>query len=62
MSWFEDPLFDFCRDAEVDGFDMLADLQMMAISCQEAIDLPGDDSFYTGSDELEKDDYNLDEF
>ena len=35
-------------------FEMLAGMQMMACSRGEAINLTGDDSFYTGNDELEE--------
>ena len=54
MDWM-----DFNRDGEVDGFETYVELQMMAGSRQEAIELTGDDAFYTGSDSLEEDEDEL---
>ena len=56
MNWM-----DFNRDGEVDGFETYVGLQMMAGSRQEAIALTGDDTFYTGSDDLGEDDELVDE-
>lgn len=55
MGLFDKDLFDFNGDGKVDGFETYVGLQMMASSRQEAIDLTGDDAFYTGSDTLEDD-------
>ena len=60
MGFFDRPLFDFNGDGKVDGFETYVGLQMMASSRQEAIDLTGDDAFYTGSDVLEEDDELVD--
>lgn len=56
MGFFDRPLFDFSGDGKVDGFETYVGLQMMAGSRQEAIALTVDDTFYTGSDDLEEDD------
>ena len=55
MGFFDRPLFDFNGDGKTDGFETYVGLQMMAGSRQEAIELTGDDAFYTGSDSLEED-------
>ena len=55
MGLFDKDLFDFNGDGKVDGFETYGGFQMMASSRQEAIDLTGDDAFYTGSDTLEDD-------
>ena len=61
MGFFDRDLFDFNGDGEVDGFETYVGLQMMAGSRQEAIALTGDDTFYTGSDDIEEDDELVDE-
>lgn len=61
MGFFDRPLFDFGGDGKVDGFETYVGLQMMAGSRQEAIALTGDDTFYTGSDDLEEDDELVEE-
>lgn len=61
MGFFDRPLFDFNGDGKVDGFETYVGLQIMASSRQEAIALTGDDAFYTGRDDLEKDDELIDE-
>ena len=61
MGFFDRPLFDFIRDGKADVFETYAGLQMMAGSRQEAIALTGDDTFYTGSDDLEADDELVEE-
>ena len=55
MGFFDRDLFGFNGDGKVDGFETYVGLQMMAGSRQEAIELTGDDAFYTGSDSLEED-------
>lgn len=59
MGFFDSDLFDFNGDGQVDGFEMMLGIQMMASSRKEAIELTGDDTFYPGTDELEEkdDDY-----
>ena len=59
MGFFDRDLFDFNNDGEVDAFELDVNLQMMASSRQEAIELTGDDAFYTGSDTLEEDEDEL---
>ena len=49
-------LFDFNGDGKEDEFETFVGMQMMASSRQEAIDLTGDDTFYTGSDTLDEED------
>ena len=61
MGFFDRDPFDFNGDGKIDAFEADAALQMMASSRQEAIDLTGDDTFYTGSDDLEEDDELVDE-
>lgn len=56
MGLFDKDLFDFNGDGKVDGSETEIGLQMMASSRQEAIDLTGDDAFYTDSDTLEETD------
>ena len=63
MRFFDRPLFDFNGDGETDFMEWSVGMQMTASSRQEAIDLTGNDTFYTGSDTLEDDDldsYGLD--
>ena len=60
MGFFDRPLFDFNGDGKTDGFETYVGLQMMAGSRQEAIALTGDDTFYTGSDDLGEDDELVD--
>ena len=55
MGFFHRDVFDFNGDGKVDGFETYVGLQMMAGSRQEAIALTGDDTFYTGSDDLGED-------
>lgn len=55
MGFFDRDVFDFNGDGKVDGFETYVGLQMMAGSRQEAIALTGDDTFYTGSDDLGED-------
>ena len=55
MGFFDRPLFDFNGDGKTDSSEAEVELQMMAGSRQEAIELTGDDAFYTGSDSLEED-------
>ena len=55
MGFFDRDVFDFNVDGKVDGFETYVGLQMMAGSRQEAIALTGDDTFYTGSDDLGED-------
>lgn len=52
MGFFDGSIFDFNGDGRVDDFETTDDLQMMATSRQEAIDLTGDDTFYMGNDDL----------
>ena len=59
MGFFDRDVFDYNGDGKVDGFETYVGLQMMAGSRQEAIALTGDDTFYTGSDSLEEDEYEL---
>ena len=61
MGFFDRDVFDFNGDGKVDGFETYVGLQMMAGSRQEAIALTGDDTFYTGSDDLGEDDELVDE-
>ena len=61
MRFFNRNVFDFNGDGKVDGFETYVGLQMMADSRQEAIALTGDDTFYTGSDDLEEDDELVEE-
>ena len=61
MGFFNRDLFDFNGDGKTDGFETYVGLQMMARSREEAIRLTGDDTFYTGSDDLEEDDELVDE-
>ena len=56
MGFFDRPLFDFNGDGKEDEFETFVGMQMMASSRQEAIDLTGDDTFYTGSDMLDEED------
>lgn len=60
MGFFDRPIFDLNRDGKEDVFEKFIGMQMMASSRQEAIDLTGDDTFYTGSDTLD-DEEDLDE-
>ena len=53
--------FDFNGDGKIDAFELDAELQMMAGSRKEAIALTGDDTFYSGNDDLEEDDELVDE-
>lgn len=62
MGLFDRDLFDFNGDGKVDGFEEYAGMQMMATSRQEAIDLTGDDTFYSGNDGLDEEDEDFDEF
>ena len=59
MGFFDRDLFDFNGDGKTDAFEAEVELQMMASSRQEAIELTGDDAFYTGSDTLEEDEDEL---
>ena len=61
MGFFDRDLFDFNGNGKTDGFETYVGLQMMAGSRQEAIALTGDDTFYTGSDDIEEDDELVDE-
>ena len=61
MGFFDRDLFDFNGDGKTDAFEAEVELQMMASSRQEAIALTGDDTFYTGSDDIEEDDELVDE-
>lgn len=61
MGFFDRDPFDFDGDGKIDAFEADAELQMMAGSREEAIALTGDDTFYTGSDDLEEDDEFVDE-
>ena len=61
MGFFDRDLFDFNGDGKIDAFEAEVELQMMASSRQEAIALTGDDTFYTGSDDLEEDDELVEE-
>ena len=61
MGFFDRPLFDFNGDGKEDEFETFVGMQMMASSRQEAIDLTGDDTFYTGSDTLDEEDDLQDE-
>ena len=56
MGFFDRPLFDCNGDGKEDEFETFVGMQMMASSRQEAIDLTGDDTFYTGSDTLDEED------
>ena len=51
---FFDPLFDFNGDGKEDFDETMLGMQMMASSRREAIELTGDDTFYTGDDELDE--------
>ena len=62
MGVFDRDLFDFNGDGKTDAFETYVGLQMMAGSRQEAIALTGDDTFYTGSDTLEDDDYDWERY
>ena len=61
MGFFDRDVFDFNGDGKTDAFEAEVELQMMAGSRQEAIALTGDDTFYTGSDDLEADDELVEE-
>ena len=61
MGFFDRDPFDLNRDGKIDAFEAEVELQMMASSRQEAIALTGDDTFYTGSDDLEEDDELVEE-
>ena len=61
MGFFDRDVFDFNGDGKVDGFETYVGLQMMAGSRQEAIALTGDDTFYTGSNDLRANDELVDE-
>lgn len=61
MGFFYRNVFDFNGDGKIDAFEAEVELQMMASSRQEAIALTGDDTFYTGSDDLEEDDELVEE-
>ena len=61
MGLFDRDLFDFNGDGKIDACEAEVELQMMASSRQEAIALTGDDTFYTGSDDLEEDDELVEE-
>lgn len=52
MGLFDGSLFDFNGDGKTDMFETFVEMQMMAESRQEAIDLTGDDTFYIGTDEI----------
>lgn len=54
MGFFDRSLFDFNGDGETDFMEWSIGMQMTASSRQEAIDLTGDDTFYSGSDTLEE--------
>lgn len=54
MGFFDRPLFDFNGDGETDFMEWSIGIQMTASNRQEAIDLTGDDAFYSGSDTLEE--------
>ena len=54
MGVFDRPLFDFNGDGKTDFMEWSVGMQMTASSRQEAIDLTGDDAFYSGSDTLEE--------
>lgn len=54
MGFFDRALFDFNGDGETDFMEWSIGMQMTASSRQEAIDLTGDDAFYSGSDTLEE--------
>ena len=61
MGFFDRGIFDFNGDGRTDAFEAEVELQMMASSREEAIRLTGDDTFYAGSDDLEKDNELIDE-
>ena len=61
MGFFDRDIFDFNGDGKIDAFEAEVELQMMASSRLEAIALTGDDTFYTGSDDLEEDDEFVEE-
>ena len=50
---FFDPLFDFNGDGKEDFDETMIGMQMTASSRKEAIELTGDDTFYTGVDTVE---------
>ena len=54
MGVFDRPLFDFSGYGETDFMEWSIGMQMTASSRQEAIDLTGDDAFYSGSETLEE--------
>jgi len=55
MGRFNRGYLDFNDDGKIDAFEIDVSQQMMAGSCEEAILLTGDDTFYTGRDTLEED-------
>ena len=61
MGFFDRDLFDFNEDGKVDGFETYVGMQMLAGSRQEAIALTGNDTFYTGSNDLGENDELVDE-
>ena len=61
VGFFDRDVFDYNGDGKVDGFETYVGLQMMAGSRQEAIALTGDDTFYTGGNDLRANDELVDE-
>ena len=63
MGFFHDGPYDLNGNGIEDGMETFVGMQMFAGSRQEAIDLTGDDTFYTGDDDLEDNDNGFhDEF
>ena len=56
MGFLDEPLFDFNGDGVEDPFETFEGLQMTASSRREAIELTGDDTFYSGTDSLDEKD------
>ena len=54
MGFFDRCIFDFNGDGETDFMEWSIGMQMTASSRKDAIDLTGDDEFYSGSDTLEE--------
>ena len=60
MDFLDRDPFDLDGDGRVDGDEFFVAGQLMAGSRQEAIDLTGDDTFYTGDDDIDSDSDDFD--
>jgi len=61
MGIFDRDIFDFNGDGKADTLETIVGIEMMSSSRKEAMDLVGDDTFYTGTDDADEDDESEDD-